>query len=207
MTKNMVKLPNLPELYQLKDNDFDRGTNVLAQAFADDPIWSRILADQPFKFQAVYRVPLKYTLYYGKVYAPSANLEGTALWLGYPYTSINILRMFCSRSIFLGLQIGGKLIREINHVFQNIERDRRTWMEVPYVYLFALGIYPQYQGQGYGTKLVKTMLDALPLKIPVYLETESERNVKFYEKLGFEVIKQINVPVYDLPMWELLYKK
>ena len=54
---------------------------------------------------------------------------------------------------------------------------------------------------------MKTMLDALQSEIPVYLETESKKNVGFYEKLGFEVLKKITVPILDLPMWEMLYRK
>jgi hypothetical protein len=51
------------------------------------------------------------------------------------------------------------------------------------------------------------MLDALSKEIPVYLETGTEGNVKFYEKLGFEVIKELTESTFDSTLWELVYNK
>ena len=39
--------------------------------------------------------------------------------------------------------------------------------------------------------------------VPIYLETETESNVRMYEHLGFEVVKEITLPIINLPMWEL----
>jgi hypothetical protein len=36
------------------------------------------------------------------------------------------------------------------------------------------------------------------------LETETEDNVRWYTSHGFEVIKQIGLPVIHLPMWEMV---
>ena len=121
---------------------------------------------------------------------------------------MTIFRIIRARCIFAGMKIGLKIGGEIQKVFQIVDKDRKTWMKgKDYVYLIELGIHPDHQRQGHGYNLVKTMLDALPSNIPVYLETESEGNVKFYEKLGFNVVKKITVPIYDLPMWELIYNK
>ena len=40
-------------------------------------------------------------------------------------------------------------------------------------------------------------------KKPIYLETSTEKNVKMYERYGFEVPKKITLPVIDLPQWEM----
>ena len=37
--------------------------------------------------------------------------------------------------------------------------------------------------------------------LPVYLETQTEGNVVFYKKFGFEVIKEVNLPNFDVKMW------
>ncbi len=47
----------------------------------------------------------------------------------------------------------------------------------------------KYRGQGYGKAIVKKLLNLSPRK-DVYL-TSRDYNVKFYEKLGFEVVKEI----------------
>ena len=40
--------------------------------------------------------------------------------------------------------------------------------------------------------------------VPLYLETETEDNVKLYERFGFKLVKQILLDKIDLPMWEML---
>ena len=98
----------------------------------------------------------------------------------------------------------GKLIQE---VFEIITEDRETNMKGTYLYLYVIGVAPEHQGKGIGTHLINNMLSHLPPDIPIYLETETERNVKLYEKLGFKILKQIMVPSLQLPMWEMLYDR
>jgi hypothetical protein len=43
-------------------------------------------------------------------------------------------------------------------------------------------------------------------RVPIYLETETASNVRWYGKFGFETIKQIVLPIVDLPMWEMVRK-
>ena len=69
----------------------------------------------------------------------------------------------------------------------------------------SLYVHEDHQGKGIGTRLVKAMMTALPENVPIYLETETAGNVRFYEGLGFRVVKQIEVPIYKLPLWEMLY--
>ncbi len=208
MVRSIVHLPNLPNLYKITEADYERTNFALARAFEKDPIWSRILETSPDRYPYVFSVPLKYVLYYGVGYAPSDEIQGAALWVGTPYTDMTVLRLIRSQSLLLGMKIGLKTGLKINHAFHKMEKDRRTFMKGRnYVYLITLGIHPDYQRQGHGFNLVKSMLDALSNKVPVYLETATEGNVKFYEKLGFEVLKKITISLDELPMWELLFKK
>ena len=42
-----------------------------------------------------------------------------------------------------------------------------------------------------------------PLRIglPLYLETETEKNVSIYERFEFGTLKKVTLPVIDQPMW------
>ena len=40
-------------------------------------------------------------------------------------------------------------------------------------------------------------------KIPIYLDTETERNVKWYERFGFKTVEQMTLPVIEQPMWAM----
>ena len=37
--------------------------------------------------------------------------------------------------------------------------------------------------------------------LPIYLETHAEQNVAYYQCLGFSLLRQTEVPGYDLPFW------
>ncbi len=197
-------LPDLLNCYSVKSEDFQKASITLGQAFSQDPIWTRILQGEPEKFPLVFGVPLKYSLKYGKVYASNSELQGIAAWVGTPYVDMSLWRLLRSGALKIIMKLGMKLGKRILNVFSQIEKDRKDLMKSPYIYLYALGILPQEQGHGIGSKLVKDMLDNLPLKLPVYLDTETEDNVRFYQRLGFEVVKEVQVLPYNLPMWEMV---
>ena len=206
MAKKIIEIPNITNFYRLDINDYSRACEMLGQAFRTDPIWSEILKDETEKFPLAFGVPIKYALKYGQIYAPSSEVNGLAAWVGSPYIQANLWRMFRSGSFPIAMKLGPAIGIKIAKVFRIIEKDRKRLMKTPFLYLYVLGVRPTHQGQGIGRNLVRTMLDHLPPKIPVYLETESERNVQFYERLGFEVIKEISLPILNLPMWEMLYR-
>ena len=60
--------------------------------------------------------------------------------------------------------------------------ERDVW------YLEVVGVHPDEQGAGIGSRLVGTGLErADATGAASYLETPSAANVRFYERLGFEV--------------------
>lgn len=62
-------------------------------------------------------------------------------------------------------------------------------------FLNTVGVAPEAQGQGLGSAvLVPGIQAAAHAGYPAFLETSSERNVKFYERLGFEVTAEILLP-------------
>lgn len=57
--------------------------------------------------------------------------------------------------------------------------------------LATIGVSPEAQGQGLGTRIIKhflqTLDDAAQSPVPIHLETSDPLNVKLYERLGFRV--------------------
>jgi ribosomal protein S18 acetylase RimI-like enzyme len=61
----------------------------------------------------------------------------------------------------------------------------------PHHYLVAIGVHPEYQGEGYGGELLRAAIDIAEADVDsagIGLDTGSESNQKFYEKYGFELI-------------------
>jgi ribosomal protein S18 acetylase RimI-like enzyme len=94
----------------------------------------------------------------------------------------------------------------MDSIFRVLMEDQKENMRgVSYLYLHILGVNSKYQGRGFGGRLLRTMIEICGrLGTPIYLETETESNVRMYEKFGFRVLKKRMLPVIDLPMWEMV---
>jgi len=82
--------------------------------------------------------------------------------------------------------------------------DKAHPMHRPHAYLWFLGVTPQAQGRGVGSRLIRAKLDRLDAtNTPAFLETATERNVAFYRRHGFEVLSEYR-PEADAPrIWAM----
>ena len=74
----------------------------------------------------------------------------------------------------------------------------------PHWYLMILGVDPPHQGRGVGGELMQPVLAQCDRDgLPAYLETQKARNVPFYRKHGFEVLRETEAPSGG-PHWWLM---
>ena len=93
-------------------------------------------------------------------------------------------------------------------VFKPVIEDRHEHMAgSTYLYLLVVGVATKLQGKGFGRKLIGAAIEKSEREgLQLYLETETEENVKMYEHFGFRLLKRITLPIVDLPMWEMVRK-
>jgi ribosomal protein S18 acetylase RimI-like enzyme len=198
----------LEDLHRLPASDVNRAAEVLASAFRTDPVWSRLfeLEPRPDRRRAAFEAPLRFCRRYGAVRATGPNLEGIAAFVPGELADMTLGRMLLSGAIFAGLRMGMSLARRMKPVFQPIQADRKqNMLGQPYVYLLILGVAPEHQGRGWAGRLLRALVDhSLRRGRAVYLETETESNVRFYEHFGFRTIRTITLPELNLPMWEMV---
>ena len=195
-------------LYRLPASDVGRAAAVLTAAFRADPIWSRIFEAEPdlSRRAAAFEAPIKFCRRYGSVYATSPNLEGVAAFAYGESADMTVLRMILSGAMSSGMRMGLEIARRLELVFRPVQADRRENMRGrPYVYLVVLGVGPEFQGKGWGGKLLRGIISHCRERgRALYLDTETEANVRMYEHYGFRTIKQIVLPELGLPMWEMV---
>ena len=70
-------------------------------------------------------------------------------------------------------------------------------------HLGPVGVLPSRQGKGIGTKLLNRFCQEVDACLsPAYLATDSDKNVRFYERFGFEVAKETQIfDVKNRYMW------
>ncbi|OYX13112.1 MAG: hypothetical protein B7Z16_16025 [Algoriphagus sp. 32-45-6] len=100
----------------------------------------------------------------------------------------------------LKLALQGIGISRISKVLKRESSIEAVQPKEPFLYVWFIGVEPENQGKGEGSKLLKSVLDmAEEKKLPVCLETSTERNFKWYENFGFSVYAysaQFGFPFY-----------
>jgi GNAT superfamily N-acetyltransferase len=75
------------------------------------------------------------------------------------------------------------------------EVERAHPADPPHFYLATLGVVPELQGQGLGSRLMRPVLDLCDREgVPAYLESSKESNIAFYARHGFRVIRELGLP-------------
>jgi ribosomal protein S18 acetylase RimI-like enzyme len=193
----------ISELYKIQKKDLKTAVNVLANAFSKDSMWKEIFNDED-KNRILTEVMVRFCLKYGSVLATSDKVEGVMAITPHD-TDMTTWRIIRSGSFFLSLKIS-KEAKKMEILSNAVEEAKKSLNLDPYIHLLIMGVSQEFQGKGFGGKLLRALLEkAETEKKSIYLETQKEENVTFYEKYGFSVKKKIILPEpLNLPMWLML---
>lgn len=169
---------------------------ALVEAFFDDPLLGFLAPETERRrhlLELVYPLILKLSIPEGQTYVVRA-LEGeVAGAIGlipprrYPLPVWRIIRHMPS---FVAGMSG--LLPSIRSMLPGTRYARaagRLHVKSPHWYVMVLGVAPRYQGRGVGRRLMERAIELAKVDgYPLYLETESVKNVSFYQHLGFELL-------------------
>jgi ribosomal protein S18 acetylase RimI-like enzyme len=187
--------------------DADAAAEVLARAFASDPLW-RYLFPDPRERAALVRQAFR-------SFAPSLIADAVALGVGAPLEGVavwsppdqpppqfgkllnlNLLTLLFSPFL-------AALPRAVP-IFSRFERLQRRYAPEPHFYLSSVGVLPAAQGRGRASALIRPVLAQADSRgLTCYTETMTPENVPLYEHYGFVVREQLLVPDTDLRIWAL----
>jgi GNAT superfamily N-acetyltransferase len=76
--------------------------------------------------------------------------------------------------------------------------------EPEHFYLASLGVEPEHQGEGLGSRLLAPILEICDSdRVPAYLESSKESNIAFYARHGFRVTGELKLSRRGPTMWPM----
>ena len=204
-----IPMAEIKNLHKVKKSEIHQATVVFADAFKEDPLFKILFGDaakNSDKYIMVAKFMIRYCYKYGEVYASSEKFEGIMAITQDAYTYMTLWRMIRSGSIFPFLRIGIKSFGKVASSLSPIDVARKKHMKNrSFAYVQIIGVSAENQGKGHGGKLLKELISMTDeAKLPIYLETETESNVRLYKRFGFETLEKMNLPAINQPMWAML---
>jgi ribosomal protein S18 acetylase RimI-like enzyme len=200
---------HLNEPIRLASSQREQAVAVLTRAFQEDPMYSYLFPDLDERIRSLGRLwngVVRYSLVYGEVYTTPV-LVGVACWLSPGNTRVTTWRT--ARTGFelqrAVLRFNREARRRVLELLTYTDQIHSQVMTRSHWYLMALGVEPTRQRQGLGSRLLQPVLARADRDgIPCYLETETEQNVAFYQKYGFQIAYEGEVADAGLTLWTMV---
>jgi GNAT superfamily N-acetyltransferase len=188
------------EVRPVRDEDVDPLADTLARAFHDDPVTRWVYprdGRRPVYSGRFFRWQLE-RLGPQEVSWTTAGQDGAALW-----ALPGRWREDGRETLSLLRQTLPGVLPRLPRVLRGLGQVEARHPAERHMYLAVLGVNPELQGTGVGSRLIRPGLDLCDREgLPAYLETGRERNLAFYGRHGFRVLDELHLPAGP-PVWFL----
>jgi GNAT superfamily N-acetyltransferase len=200
---------------QLARNDIEEAAAVMARAFCNSPSYNYILSrfDEPGRIDVLTfifgrnlhllldRCP--YACKCARLRSSENNMVtrivATFVWTPKEFEKIDIWTMIrYGGALQLPFRLGWTGFRNLLEVIDDFDAAFAQVMEsLPnqppsntWVTLERMTVLPEFQGKGIGSKILLATMEETGNVGLLRLATQEERNVRFYERLGFRVVAE-----------------
>lgn len=199
------------DIVELSPQDFDRAADLLAAAFYDNPLHVYIFSDPSVRFKAIrwllrgnLNLNLDSKRCIGQSFAlvePNTppglrQIKAMAFWNPPQSDSVSFLSMVKGGLLSMPFRFGWESFQRLFEVLNEISDAKKEALDsTPAWYLNNMVVAPELRGKGVGTKILSEQLQQVvdPSGFATVLMTQKETNVRFYQRLGFEVVKQSKI--------------
>jgi GNAT superfamily N-acetyltransferase len=180
----------------MKKDDVRDAAAMFARAFDDSPLFRYLLPSPRSRAtacRAFFAAATRDALALGNVDVArhDAAVVGAAVWLApgdYPPSALRQLRQLGATWTFAIVAS-----RRVAVSLRFLRANEKVHPKETHWYLGILGVDPAYQGQGIGGRLLQPVLDRADAEgLPVYLETDKERNLAFYNRFRFQLVDTLH---------------
>ena len=187
----------------MRSADIPAVSRALAEAFEDDPHFRWIVRDDRTRLQ---RLERGFSVFTERIWLPPdaaythERLIGAALWMpprAWHVGPLAQLRLAPGTIRALGGH-SLRLVKALNFIERKHPRSPDHW------YLPIIGVARAWQGRGFGSALLRPMLERCDReRMPAYLEASTPRNRALYERHGFQVMEECRYATDGPPLWTM----
>jgi GNAT superfamily N-acetyltransferase len=188
---------------KVRTEDRDTVVKAVARAFYDDPVFSFLMPDESRRARQLER---GFSLFARRIWLPhdesytTASAVGGAFWLPPGKWHLSIPRQL----MLTPAMIGSMGLRDLPPLLRTLSLIESNHPQENHFYLPVIGVAPEWQGKGIGTALLRPILERCDREgLPAYLEASSERNRACYERNGFKVTDELQIPGGGPPLWPM----
>ena len=173
--------------------------SLLAKAFFDDPEFVWMFPDAADRER---RLRVFMSVFYTHQFSPhgqcyvNESLTAATYWLppGAPFVGPReFVKMFPPIARELGTRLPAVLL-QLHHMSKLQAKE-------PRYYLGEIGVLPEHQGQGLGSKIMQPVLELADREsMPCALECTNPKNHVFYQRLGF-TIRNVGTSRFHPTVW------
>ncbi|WP_116244184.1 GNAT family N-acetyltransferase [Nocardiopsis sp. FIRDI 009] len=179
-----------PDVRPITDTDVPTAVETLTRAFADYPFTRHVIAadDHGERIRRFQELCLtRVGMVHGRVWVADGG-RAVAVWATPEQDPSPAFAEIGARL--------GELTGDRAPAFESAEAALEPHRpSEPVWFLNTVGVAPQAQGRGLGGAVLAPGIEAAARAgYPAFLETSSERNVRFYERLGFTVTAEAELP-------------
>ena len=186
-----------------RSHETARVASLLARAFYDDPVFTWFFAREHDRVARMERFFAKIVLEpsvlpHGRVDVLD-DMSGAALWLapGAPQPSLTDQLRLLPHAVRI---YGRDTVRALRWAaaLEKVHPHEPCW------FLWFVGVESDRRGAGLGGDLMRPVLERCDADGALaYLEATSPRNRRLYERHGFEVAAEIQLPFGSPPFWAM----
>lgn len=197
------------ELYEMQEKDINSFSEILAKGFQGYSLFEYFCSNNYDieKMKLFWSVALRASYNQAISISDNVNANGVAVFFPPEYKDIDIFSYLNAGGYKLIGKLGIFKVRKMLRFDSFATKIKKKYADESTWYFYSFAVLQEARGNGIGTRLLKPMIDFFDEeKQSCYLETLKLENVAFYEKYGFKLMEEVNVPGSDLTLYAMLRK-